>query len=118
MKQDKKENQKPISVKQLVEATKNANLKKSEAIVSAIKLDNETAHLKWEGTNKDILDLVFTLLHNDMHIAAIVCKATKDFIETLKTDRNAWMRLTQEIQNFDGYNPQSTIIMDGKEAAS
>ena len=118
MKQDKKENQKPISVKQLVEATKNANLKKSEAIVSAIKLDNETAHLKWEGTNKDILDLVFTLLHNDMHIAAIVCKATKDFIETLKADPNAWMRLTHEIQNLDGYNPQSTIIMDGKEAAS
>ena len=117
MKQDKKD-QKPISVKQLVEATKNANFKKSEAIVSAIKLDDETAHLKWAGTNKDIIYLVFTILHNDMHIAAIVCKATKDFIETLKTDPNAWMRLTYEIQNLDGYNPQSTIIMNGKEAAS
>jgi len=115
MKQDKKQPQKPVSVKQLVEATRSTNIRKGEAIISAIKLDDETAHLKWSGTNKELMDLVFTLLHNDMHIAAIICRASKDFIETLKTDPNAWMRLTQEIQNFDGYNPQSVIITDGKE---
>lgn len=117
MKQQEK-NQKPLSAKQLVEQTRNVNLKKGQAIISAVKLDDETAHLKWSGTNKELMDLVFTLLHNDMHIAAIVCRASKDFIETLKADPNAWMRLTQEIQNFDGYQPQSVIITDGKEEAS
>ena len=111
----KETTQKPISAKQLIEATKATTLKKGEAIISVIKKDNEDVHLRWAGTNKDLLDSTFTLLQNDLRIAAIVCWAAKDYIETCKGDPQKWMRLTQEIADFQG-TPTST--MTGREEAN
>ena len=110
----KETTQKPISANQLIEATKATSLKKGEAIISVIKKANEDVHLKWAGTNKDLLDSTFTLLHNDMHIAAIVCRAAKDYVDSCKADPRKWMELTQRIAEFQG-TPTST--MKGREEA-
>ncbi len=102
-----KETQKPITANQLIEATQATTLKKGEAIISIIKKSNETAHIKWSGTNKDLLDSAYTLLQNDMHLAAIICRAAKDFIDSCKADPNAWAKLTNEIAGLEGEKPDS-----------
>lgn len=108
--------QKPVSTNELIEATKATSLKKGEAIISVIKKNNDDVHLKWSGTNQDLLNSAFTLLQNDLHIAAIICRAAKDYIETCKAEPEKWMRLTQEIAGFQG-TPVSTMD-SGKEEAS
>lgn len=120
---EQEKNQKPISVKQLVEATRKANFnhKKGEAMISIIKQEDETAFIKWSGNPKDLLDAAYTLLQNDVRIAAIVCRATKDYVDSLKADPNAWVRLTNEVAKFDGLQPEKQGAMkqsEGKEEAS
>lgn len=116
----KETTQKPISAKQLIEATKATTLQKGEAMISVIKQKDDTVHIKWSGTGKALLDSTFTLLQNDMHIAAIVCRATKDYIDSLKATPQKWMELTQRIAGFDGTRPSSIETSsndsEGKEA--
>ncbi len=113
-----KETQKPITANQLIEATQATTLKKGEAIISIIKKSNETCHIKWSGTNKDLLDTAYTLLQNDMHMAAIICRAAKDFIDSCKVDPNTWMRLTNEIAGFSGDLVDNTTQQTKKEEAA
>lgn len=103
MNNKKQPTQKPISIKQLVEATKATEPKKGEAIISIIKQANESVHLKWAGTNKDLLDSAFTLLQNDVHIAAVICRASKDYLDSLKDSPQRWMELTQEVAKYDAF---------------
>lgn len=103
MNNKKQPTQKPISIKQLVEATKATEPKKGEAIISIIKQANESVHLKWAGTNKDLLDSAFTLLQNDVHIAAVICRASKDYLDSLKDSPQRWMELTQEVAKYDEF---------------
>lgn len=116
MNNKKETTQKHLTANQLIEATKATTLQKGEAMISVIKQKDDTVHIKWSGTGKALLDSTFTLLNNDMKIAAIVCRAAKDYIETLKGNPQQWMRLTQEVAAFDELQP--TTNEERKEAAS
>ena len=115
----KETTQKPISANQLIEATKATSLKKGEAIISVIKKDNEDVHLKWAGTNEDLIDSTFTLLQNDVHIAAIVCRAAKDYIDSLKDSPQRWMELKQEVAKYDAFTKTDSAAStkDGRKEA-
>ncbi len=108
MSKNKDNTQKSFTAKQLIEAVENARLKKGEAIINITKREDNLVHLKWAGSSKDLLDITYTMLQNDMSIAAIICRATKDYIDTLKSCPQEWMRLTQKIASFD-YSPAENV---------
>ncbi len=120
MNNKKETTQKHLTANQLIEAVQNADITKGEAVISIIKKANDEVHLKWKGSSKALLDITYTMLQNDMHIAAIVCRATKDYIDSLKATPQKWMELTQRIAGFDGTRPSSIETSsndsEGKEA--
>ncbi len=119
----KETTQQPVSVERLAEAVRMTmpDCKKGEALIAVVKKADSTAFIKWSGTGKDLLDSAYTLLQNDVSIAAIICRAAKDYIESLKADPNAWMRLTREVARYETETTTTeaeTGTEAGKEAAS
>lgn len=97
-----KNNQKPtFGIKQLIETSKGrVKIQKGDAIITAIK-EGEDCYIHTAGTDKDLLNTIFTVLHNDMRMAALIGRATKDYIETLKQNPAIWMELTHMVNSFD-----------------
>lgn len=50
--------------------------------------------IHWKGTTIQLADILYTTMQHDVRLAAIICQAAKDFIETCKGDAEKWRRLT------------------------
>lgn len=70
---------------------------KKRKVFISIEAMGDKADMKYSGTNRELIDCVYTMLSNDKQLAAIICTATKDFIETLKSEPKEWEELTKRI---------------------
>lgn len=89
------------TVKQLREYQANTRTKEGEAAIVITKTADNKASLGWSGTKRDLLNLLFTTCRNDRGMAALICRAAKDHVESCKQNHQAWVDLTADIVGLD-----------------
>ena len=53
--------------------------------------------IHWKGTTLQLADILYTTMLHDRKLAALICQAGKDYIETLKGDPGKWGQLTIDV---------------------
>lgn len=75
---------------------KKNNIGKVKAFINLRIEEDDKCTLNWKGDTVHLADMLFTAMHHDERIAAVICQTAKDYIDTAKGDLDKWKRLTVE----------------------